>query len=120
MGTFFGGPVIKTLRFHCIEHGSIPDQETKIPHAMWQKTKKKRCGGGQRKNVRNQREVQSQNEKLAFWKGKQKNDGEENYEEIIKLLEMIAQSYYLKISVSGHLKKAVRTSNTQAYCAKIS
>ena len=41
MGTFFGGPVIKTLSFHCIEHGSIPDQETKIPHAMWQKKKKK-------------------------------------------------------------------------------
>ena len=46
MGTFFGGPVIKTLSFHCIKHGSIPDQETKIPHAMWQKKKKKKRWGG--------------------------------------------------------------------------
>ena len=45
MGTFFGGPVIKTLSFHCIKHGSIPDQETKIPHAMWQKKKKKKVRG---------------------------------------------------------------------------
>ena len=84
------------------------------------KKKKKKGGGGEHKNIKNQNEVQTQNEKLAFWKGRQKNDGEENYEEIIKLLEMIAQSYYLKISVSGHLKKAMKTSSTQAYCAKIS
>ena len=44
MGTFFGGPVIKTLSFHSIEHGSIPDQGTKIPHVMWQKKKKGRGG----------------------------------------------------------------------------
>ena len=45
MGTFFGGPVIKTLSFHSIEHGSIPDQGTKIPHVMWQKKKKAGEGG---------------------------------------------------------------------------
>ena len=29
-----GGPVVKTLLFQCREHGSIPDQETKISHAI--------------------------------------------------------------------------------------
>jgi len=27
--------VVKILHFHCRERGSVPDQGTKIPHAMW-------------------------------------------------------------------------------------
>ena len=30
---FPGGPVVKTLFFQCRRWGSIPGQETKIPHA---------------------------------------------------------------------------------------
>ena len=29
---FPGGPVVKTLCFHCSGHGSIPGRGTKIPH----------------------------------------------------------------------------------------
>ena len=37
-GTFPGGPVVKTLQFHCRSQGSIPDQGTKIPYAVpWPK-----------------------------------------------------------------------------------
>ena len=31
----FSGPVVKTLRFHFRDTGSIPGQGTKILHAMW-------------------------------------------------------------------------------------
>ena len=30
---FPGGPVIRTLHFHCRGHGSIPGPGTNIPHA---------------------------------------------------------------------------------------
>lgn len=55
-----------------------------------------------------------------IWKSSRKENkedgGEENYERsnTIKLLEMMAQSYYLKVSVRVHLKKARKTS-----CAKV-
>ena len=34
IGTFPGGPVLKTLQFHCRSQSSIPDQGTKIPYAV--------------------------------------------------------------------------------------
>ena len=36
MRDFAGGPVAKTLSSQCREHGSIPGQGTKIPHAPGQ------------------------------------------------------------------------------------
>ena len=33
---FLGGPVVKTLSFHCRDTGLIPGQGTKITHAMGQ------------------------------------------------------------------------------------
>ena len=33
-GDFPGGPVVKTLCFHCRWHGFEPGWGTKIPHAM--------------------------------------------------------------------------------------
>ena len=41
LGDFPGGPVVKTLQFHCRSDGSIPGQGTKIPHVAWSKKKKK-------------------------------------------------------------------------------
>ena len=35
MQDFPGGPVIKTLPFHCMGHGFHPWSGTKIPHAEW-------------------------------------------------------------------------------------
>ena len=34
-GDFPGGPVVRTLRFHCRGTGSIPGQGAKILHATW-------------------------------------------------------------------------------------
>ena len=39
---FPGGPVVKTLRFHCRGAGSIPGRGTKILHAVWHGQKKKK------------------------------------------------------------------------------
>ena len=36
-----GGPVVKTLRFHCRGMCSIPGQGPKIPHATWHGQKKR-------------------------------------------------------------------------------
>ena len=42
---FPGGPVVKTLSFHCQGPSSIPGQGTKILQATWcGQKKKKRCG----------------------------------------------------------------------------
>ena len=41
-GDFPGGPVVKTLRFHCRGVGAIPGQGTKIPHAARHSQKKKK------------------------------------------------------------------------------
>ena len=43
---FPGGPVVKTLRFHCRGTGLIPGQGTKIPHATW-------CGPKKKKKLKN-------------------------------------------------------------------
>ena len=40
LGEFPGGPVIRTLHFHCQGLCSIPGQGTKIPQATQPKTKK--------------------------------------------------------------------------------
>ena len=40
-GDFPGGPVVKTLGFHCRGISSIPGRGTKTPHAVWPKKKKK-------------------------------------------------------------------------------
>ena len=48
-GEFPGGPVVRTLCFHCWGPGSIPGQGTKIPQNVQrnQKRKKKKdCGDG--------------------------------------------------------------------------
>lgn len=43
---FLGDLVVKILTFHCLDSGSIPDQETMIPQAtfcsQYQKKKKKK------------------------------------------------------------------------------
>ena len=38
---FPGGPVVKTLCFHCRGTRSIPRWGTKIPHALWHSQKKR-------------------------------------------------------------------------------
>ena len=38
---FFGGPVVRTQRFHCQGPGSITGWGTKIPQAAWCDQKKK-------------------------------------------------------------------------------
>jgi len=35
---FPGGPMVKTLHFHCRGYWFDPGWGTKIPHAMWPKT----------------------------------------------------------------------------------
>ena len=39
---FPGGPVVRTLRFHCPGQSSIPGWGTKIPQTSWRGLKKNR------------------------------------------------------------------------------
>ena len=57
MGEFPGGPVIKTLCFHCLGPGLITVQGTKILQAAQhsQKKKKKKIEGEKRKEKNRQR-----------------------------------------------------------------
>ena len=52
---FPGGPVVKTLHFHCRGKGSIPGWGTKIPHATphGQKKERKKKLGKEYKNMIN-------------------------------------------------------------------